>query len=306
ALLLAAAPPASAAPFRFQITSTPAGTLVVGPPGGDAVADVEIDDALVGDDDGEGFADEDAASPQPRINRTVADGPTAGPTAKPRAKAKSNPELVLTQVGLNFHDQRFANGGNQFSVEPPDQGLCAGNGFVVESANDVLRIYGASGTALTAVVDLNTFYGYPPAINRGVTPLQFGPSVTDPSCYFDADTQRWFHLVLTLDRASPTTQTLSGANHLDLPVSTTSDPTGSWVVYRIPVQNDGTQGTPDHNCRARVSGQLVHGPCLGDYPHIAPDANGIFLTTNEFNLFASGFRGAQVYELSKSALAANA
>ncbi len=30
--------------------------------------------------------------------------------------------------GVNHRDQRLANGGNQFSVEPPDQGMCVGNG----------------------------------------------------------------------------------------------------------------------------------------------------------------------------------
>jgi hypothetical protein len=34
--------------------------------------------------------------------------------------------------GLNHYQQRCSRGGNQFSVEPPDQGLCVGNGDVVE------------------------------------------------------------------------------------------------------------------------------------------------------------------------------
>jgi hypothetical protein len=73
---------------------------------------------------------------------------------------------------------------------------------------------------------------------------------------------------------------------VDIAVSDTSDPTGTWTIYILPVQNDGTQGTPDHQC---------DGPCFGDYPHIGFDANAIFLTTNEFSLFGSGFFGAQVY-----------
>jgi hypothetical protein len=300
------APRASAEPFRFQVASSPAGSLQAGPLGGDALTDTEIDQGLA-TDDSDDDVDFDAVGAQPRINRTVAQGVGQGVSVNGLARAKSNPELLLTLVGLDFHDQRFANGGNQFSVEPPDQGLCAGNGFVLESANDVLRVFrAADGSAATTVVDLNTFYGYDPAINRAVRPLRFGPSVTDPSCYYDPDTQRWFHVVLTLDRASPTTQALSGANHLDIAVSTTSDPTGTWVVYRIPVQNDGTQGTPDHHCIARVGGVNVHGPCLGDYPHIGADANGFYVTTNEFNLAAAGFHGAQVYAFSKHQLAANA
>jgi hypothetical protein len=196
--------------------------------------------------------------------------------------------------GVNFFDQRFSNNGNQFSVEPPDQALCVGAGFVVESVNDVMRIFDTAGGLVVGPVDLNTFYGYPPAIDRTKNPLQFGPSITDPICLFDQDTQRFFHVVLTLDRAAPTTQGLSGRNHLDIAVSDTSNPTGTWTVFTLPVQNDGSEGTPNHRCTG--------GPCLGDYPHIGADANAIFLTTNEFNLAAPGFRGAQIYAISKRGL----
>jgi hypothetical protein len=44
----------------------------------------------------------------------------------------------------------------------------------------------------------------------------------------------------------------------------------------------------------------------GDYPHIGADANGIFITTNEFSLFGPGFYGAQIYALSKEALVSGA
>ena len=113
------------------------------------------------------------------------------------AKVSSSPRLVRSIDGLNHRDQRTANGGNQFSVEPPDQGLCVGNGFVLETVNDVLRVYDTAGNPLTGVTDQNTFYGYPPAINR--TTGAFGPFMADPSCLFDRVTRRWFHVILTLD-----------------------------------------------------------------------------------------------------------
>ena len=56
------------------------------------------------------------------------------------AVAGPNPELTLSFLGLNHRDQRLANGGNQFSLEPPDQALCVGNGFTVEVVNSVLRV----------------------------------------------------------------------------------------------------------------------------------------------------------------------
>ncbi|HEY1439774.1 MAG TPA: hypothetical protein VGF65_02805, partial [Mycobacterium sp.] len=198
--------------------------------------------------------------------------------------------------GLNAYQQRSANGGNQFDVEPPDEGVAVGNGKVVNVVNCVIRVYDTSGTPLTDVVDLNTFLGYPAQFNR--TTGDQGPFVTDPSVYFDQPTQRWFMDALTFE-VDPATGNFTGRNHLDLAVSQTADPTGSWNIYRLPVQDDGTQGTPNHG-DANYSG-----PFFGDFPHIGADRNGIYLTTNEFQLFGSGnFRGAQVYAFSKAGLEA--
>ena len=216
------------------------------------------------------------------------------PQVRSSAIAGSNPGLFTSFNGLNLRDQRLANSGNQFTVEPPDQGLCAGNGFVMESVNDVLRVFDTSGNPLTGVVDLNTFYGYSAQFDR--TSGLEGPFVTDPSCYYDSATQHWFQVVLTLD-VDPSTGNFLGSNHIDVAVSTSSDPTGSWVVYRLPVQDDGTDGTPNHGCS--------FGPCIGDYPHIGADKYGFYVTTNEYSLFGPEFKSAQIYAFSKSALAAN-
>src|SRR5579859_2696282 len=273
------------------------------------IQDQEIDTALAGNDsdDDLGVDIQGNISGKTALNRSIAPGPGQGPTVPGNAKAKSNPEIVTSFDGLNFFNQRFANHGNQFSVEPPDQALCAGNGFVLESVNDVLNVYGPDGSSLLGVTDLNTFYGYPAAIDRTKNPLQFGPSLTDPTCHFDAASQRWFHVVLTLDRARPTSQALNGKNHLDIAVSNTSSPLGTWTVFHLPVQDDGTDGTPNHGCvaRVRINGvlTLIPAQCLGDYPHIGMDANGLYITTNEFDLFSPGrFHGAQIYAISKQGL----
>jgi hypothetical protein len=225
-------------------------------------------------------------------------------------KAKSNPQFNFGFEGLNFYQQRFARGGNQFSVEPPDQGMCAGNGYVVELVNDVMNVYSAAdghsvlpdNTATNVVagfprdvnhaVDLNSFYGYPPAINR--TTGVRGQFVTDPSCIYDAATQRFFAVVLTLE-TNPTSGAFTTVNHLDLAVSKTSNPAGSWNIYRIDVTGDGSPGNTGGPC-----------PCLGDYPHIGADANGIYLTTNAYPWGPGDFDGAQIYALSKAQLVAGA
>jgi hypothetical protein len=279
-----------------QVPLTRSGPLPQTPPlNANAQQGPELDAGLSGNDaDGS-----DASGSGVSVNRTISKGAGGGVSHSGNAKAKSNPELSLSVDALNHFQQRFvAGGGNQFSIEPPDQGLCVGNGFVMETVNDVLRIFDTAGNPVSAPTALNSFYGYTPAIDRTKNPLQFGPSITDPSCTFDVQTQRWFHVVLTLDRAVITSQALSGTNHLDIAVSATADPTGAWNIYSLPVQDDGTQGTPNHNCAL--------GPCLGDYPHIGADANGFYVTTNEFSLFGPGFNGAQIYAFSKAQLAAGA
>ena len=283
--------PASAQTSQ-QIVSTGTSSFQASSLGGDALASPEIDPGMDNGDDGTGSSVSPVTGPA--LNITVATGSGQGPSGKSGKKAKSNPQLNLTFDGLNHRQQRLADNGNQFSVEPPDQGLCAGNGFVMEAVNDIVNVYDTSGNSLLGPVSLNRFFGYASAIVR---PSTFGADITDPSCYFDPDTQRWFLVVLTLDRVG-TSASLAGTNHLDIAVSTTSSPLGSFVIYKLPVQDDGTQGTPNHNCAG--------GFCLGDYPHIGADANGFYMTTNEFNLFAPGFIGSQIYAASKSALASGA
>src|SRR6266850_3284965 len=252
----------------------------------------EIDSAVNGGDADGGNGSDVGIT----INRSLP-GTHTGQGKPVSSKPKSNPALGTHFQGLNFHDQRFANGGNQFSVEPPDQALCAGNGFVLESVNDVLQVYDSAGNALLnsgQAVDLNTFYGYPPAIVRsGPNAGQRGPSVTDPSCLYDQAIGRFVNVVLTLDHVG-LTASLNGNNHLDIAVSDTGNPMGTWTIYKLPVQNNGTQGTPNHGCNS--------GFCLGDYPHIGADANGIYLTTNEFAFTGPGFYGAQIYGIGNSAL----
>src|SRR4051812_17524806 len=123
--------------------------------------------------------------------------------------------------GLRMFDQRVANGGNQFEVDPPDQAMCVGAGYVVEAVNTVMAVYSTSGVKLAGPQDLNRFYGYPAQFDR--TTGQVGPEITDPVCYFDPEYQRFVLVVLTLE-VEPGSGDFTGANHLDVAVSKTSDP----------------------------------------------------------------------------------
>src|SRR5258708_521545 len=104
-----------------QVPLTRSGPLPATPPtSANAQQGPELDSALAGDDsDGS-----DGSGPGISVNRGIAKGPGAGVRSGGSGKAKSNPELTFSLDGINHFGQRFvAGGGNQFSIEPPDQGL---------------------------------------------------------------------------------------------------------------------------------------------------------------------------------------
>ena len=213
------------------------------------------------------------------------------PTPAGNAVAASNPGATGFN-GISHADQRGADGGNAFSLEPPDQALCVGNGVVLEAVNLAVRAFSTTGTALMATQSINSFFGLTPAIIRSQPPV-YGTFTSDPKCYYDAGLGRWFLTVLGIDR-DPSSGAFTGKTEVYIAVSKTSSLAGGWYIYELPTTDDGTNGTASHTgC-----------PCLGDQPLIGADANGFYISTNEFPLFTNGFNGAQIYAMSKAALAA--
>jgi len=224
-------------------------------------------------------------------------GEGSGSTSSLPRPSPANRSLVSREnhrgwEGLDHADQRLAAGGNQFSLEPPDQGLCVGgqspNGAefgpeVVESVNDALTFYDASSNQFTPAISLSEFYGLAPTIDR--TTGRFGPFVSDPKCYFDADTQRWFHTVLVISQ-NPTTGAFQAPTFVYFAVSTSAEALGSYFVYRI-----NTTNRRHPNC-----------PCLGDQPLLGADKYGFYISTAEYALNSDNFNGPQIYAFSKAAL----
>jgi hypothetical protein len=201
--------------------------------------------------------------------------------------------------GLTHRDQRLASGGNQFNIEPPDQGLAVGNGFVLEAVNTALAAHDTSGALVGGPIALNEFYNLAPAIvrNNPADPNDdvFGPFLTDPRCYYDSNTQRWFVTAVEID-VNPATGAFLGHSEIEIAVSKTADPTGEYFLYTLNVTNNllPDAETPFHRgC-----------PCFGDQPLIGADQYGFYITTNEFPIFVAGFNGAQVYAMSKASLVA--
>jgi hypothetical protein len=212
----------------------------------------------------------------------------------------NNPGAASGFNGLSHADQRLAGTGayanTQPSLEPPDQGLCVGHGFVVEPINDAFAVYNESGTRLTAVNALNQFYKRSPAINRvtGVT----GDFLSDPKCYWDPVGQRFIQTVLEVDAPGNfDAKAPFNRTHVLIAVSLTSDPTGSWNLYSVDTSDDGQNGTPAHTgC-----------PCLPDQPLLGANRDGVFIDTNEFQDNPSFFfNGGQIYALGRAALESGA
>ncbi|HET7432125.1 MAG TPA: hypothetical protein VFJ89_11515 [Nocardioides sp.] len=247
-------------------------------------------------------AEVEARRNSPQGGSSVLNGKVLPPSAASVPVTQNGNGVAGSFEGSNHFDSRYSASGNQFSGEPPDQGLCVDDTHVFEIVNSVVQVYTKSGTPLiegnkafadgpAVGLSLNEFYGLPASFQRPSGP--FGPDMFDPSCLYDPTTQRWFVTSASLDE-DPATGDFTGEGQVWLAVSRTSDPLGAWQIWSIDTTNNGANGSPDHGC--------LDNACFGDYPQIGMDAHGFYITTNEFEFFGDGFNGAQLYALSKTDL----
>ena len=195
------------------------------------------------------------------------------PRPTPLAVVDPGTELGLNFSGLNFFNQRFdADGGNQFSVEPPDQGLCVGNGLVLEAVNTVLAFYDAStGAQIGGFESLNQFFTGDHAVLRSTPPV-FGTFITDPKCIYDAGSGRFFMTIVTIGQ-DPSTGAFVPPFTVRIATSKTSTPTvnpSDWLLH-------------DHRCHERRHERNAHAPGLPVRRRPAVDRCGCkrFLHHNE-------------------------
>ena len=204
--------------------------------------------------------------------------------------------------GLDHYDQRVTAGtgiyhDTNFSTEPPDMGLCVGNGFVLQGANNAIRVFSTSGTPLTAPTSLNQLFNALPAVIR-TDPLHpvYGDDIGDVKCYYDAEVDRFFvsSFRLPLDPVHGTYP--EDESYVMLAVSQTGDPTGAWNLWQLDT-TDGDGSLPNHTIC----------PCVADQPLIGADHYGFYISTNEYSLLpflGARFGGAQLYAFNKAQLAA--
>lgn len=189
--------------------------------------------------------------------------------------------------GLTQSDQRNANQGNQFTIEPPNPSIAVGNGYVLEGVNNAIQVYDAAGHALLpAVLATNELFNLAPAYDRDTG--FYGPFPTDMRVFYDPDIHRWF----VLQRAQD--EDVFGDNlatsHLYLAVSQTPNPTGVFNIYTA-----DTTDLPNANC-----------PCVLDYPQIGADSNGFYISGNEMNSNSQVFVNVALLAISKGSLQSGA
>src|ERR1700694_920142 len=212
-----------------------------------------------------------------QIGRALAAGQSsqAQQAAQTLVDLEHSTSILNNFDGVSSLDSAVTNFGAEF--EPPDQGLCVGNGFVVEPVNSAFTIYRENGTVVAGPFNVNKLFA------EG-----FKQFTSDPRCYYDKETNTWFATILFINSANTGART-------DIAVNNSGDPTTPWTVYHLDATDTGHNGTPNHpGC-----------PCLGDQPTLGIDAVNLYITTNEFSILGTAFNGAQIYAISKSDLIAN-
>jgi hypothetical protein len=217
------------------------------------------------------------ASHAQRGARTAPGSKSSASTAPAAHAASGDTASVASSVLQNFNgtssnDSRKANFNQEF--EPPDQGLCVGNGFVMEPVNSAYRIFKTNGHTLEGPINVNDLF------DQGAT--QF---TSDPRCYYDPTTNTWFATILFLSGGENPD---GKSSQLDIAVNSSGNPENLWTQYEVDTADVGGNGCP----------------CFGDQPTLGLDQDNLYVTTNEFSILGPQFNGAQVYAFSKKDLVA--
>ncbi len=201
--------------------------------------------------------------------------------------AVSNTTSATSFLGLTHYDQRNANNGNQYSIEPPSPDIAAANGYVLAGVNNAIQVYSTSGTPLLPVtLSTNELFGVEPAIDRN-TGIN-GPYPTDMRVFYDHDIDRWFVLQRAQDYdiwGFPL-----NSSHLYLAVSQTGDPTAAYNVYTMDTTNAQRPGCP----------------CFSDFPQIGADRYGIYISSDEYDTVFGQAADVSILAISKAALGSGA
>lgn len=195
--------------------------------------------------------------------------------------------------GLDAVDSARHTANIYKDVEPPDQGLCAGNGYVVETNNiGEILIYNTALRRKSPVISLDTVMGL------GARQWSSGG---DPSCLYDpSNGGHWFYTEIV--SASPESKggafvgcfgAVANSCYEGIAVTDGSNPFGPYHVYFL---------NGNYNPKEPGAPYL-----LNDYAKIASTRDAFMLFYDEFPLKTPGvgggfFNGAQQFAFNKTAL----
>ena len=108
---------------------------------------------------------------------------TTAPLAAASAVSEAAAPLLANFNGTSSRDSAVTNFNLEF--EPPDQGLCVGNGFVADMVNSAYTIYKPNGAVVSGPFNVNGPF------DEGLTEF-----TSDPRCYYDSTTNTWFATIL--------------------------------------------------------------------------------------------------------------
>ncbi len=180
---------------------------------------------------------------------------------------KSGPPTPYMPVSPSPTDT-FESTLDNSTVIPPDTHGAVDSNYCVTTINSTVKIQTRAGGAVSSV-SLNSFFS-------SVNPAN---GVFDPRAHYDPYANKWFIVAVSgANNSSDTTSIL-------IAVSKTSNPTGSWWMYRVRAFTAATYWL--------------------DFPDVGFNGKWVTITGNLFqNSPGTGYGGAKVFVFDKSALMA--
>jgi hypothetical protein len=183
-------------------------------------------------------------------------------SAKP-VVAASGP---LAPPTLKFFNFDGITSGNCGGCRPPDTEGATGPTQFFETTNEHVDIFSKTNGANVESETLATFFGY------ATEPL------FDPRVLYDSVWNRW---IVTADSFAES----SSVQRFFFAISTTSDATGSYLIYNVNLNNTGVPA----------------GGAAWDYPMVGMDQDTVFFTGNVFNSTPT-YQYSEVFAVSKAVL----
>lgn len=149
---------------------------------------------------------------------------------------------------------------------PPDPVIAVG-------ANDIVLVVNSSWAAYTKTGTLR----WSQTLSDWFAPANPPGNIFDPKVIYDHTRDRWVMLALSKNATDSSSYLVSA--------SVTSDPSGSWWLYKLDATKDG--GTPTSN--------------WADFPGLGYDDDALYITSNQYT-FAGSFQYAKLRILHKDSL----